>query len=246
LLVADFGGGTTDFTLVRVGPDVRRRNSRERILASAGVGIAGDTFDAKLVRHLVAPLLGRGSQWRLVGKTGTVPNWPFAKLEHWHHLSFLKSNENMEALRALRARAVEPDKIDLFIMLVAEDLGFQLHRAVKHAKYELSVKKDTIFSFRAPGIHVSQTVARAEFEEWIADELHAIASCVDQMMGSSGVMPSDVDRVFLTGGSSFVPSVRKIFEQRFGRERIVGGSEFTSVAKGLALRSRELSKREQT
>jgi hypothetical chaperone protein len=245
LLVADFGGGTTDFTLVRVGPDVRRRNSRERILASAGVGIAGDTFDAKLVRHLVAPLLGRGSQWRLVGKTGTVPNWPFAKLEHWHHLSFLKSNENMEALRALRARALEPDKIDLFIMLVAEDLGFQLHRAVQHAKYELSVKKDTIFSFRVPGIHVSQTVTRAEFEEWIADELHAIASCVDQMMGSTGVMPSDVDRVFLTGGSSFVPSVRNIFEQRFGRGRIVGGSEFTSVAKGLALRSRELSKREQ-
>jgi hypothetical chaperone protein len=214
-------------------------------LASAGVGIAGDTFDAKLVRHLVAPLLGRGSQWRLVGKTGTVPNWPFAKLEHWHHLSFLKSNENMEALRALRARALEPDKIDLFIMLVAEDLGFQLHRAVQHAKYELSVKKDTIFSFRVPGIHVSQTVTRAEFEEWIADELHAIASCVDQMMGSTGVMPSDVDRVFLTGGSSFVPSVRNIFEQRFGRGRIVGGSEFTSVAKGLALRSRELSKREQ-
>jgi hypothetical chaperone protein len=104
LLVADFGGGTTDFTVVRVGPDAcRMSGSEERVLASAGVGIAGDSFDAKLVRHLVAPLLGRGSQWRLLGKTGTVPNWPFAKPEHWHHLSFLKSNDNMEALRAMRA-----------------------------------------------------------------------------------------------------------------------------------------------
>jgi len=246
LLVADFGGGTTDFTLVRVGPDARRMtDSRKRVLASAGVGIAGDSFDAKLVRHLVAPLLGRGSQWRLVGKTGAVPNWPFAKLEHWHHLSFLKSHENMEALRALRARALEPDKIELFIMLVTEDLGFQLHSAVQHAKYELSVKKEAVFSFRVPGIYVSQTVTRAQFEEWISDELHAIASCVDQMLGSSAVIPSDVDRVFLTGGSSFVPAVRDIFEQRFGRDRIVGGSEFTSVVKGLALRSRELSNQER-
>lgn len=240
LLVADFGGGTTDFTLVRVGPDARRRNSHERVLASAGVGFAGDSFDAKLVRHLVAPLLGRGSQWRLLGKTGTVPNWPFAKLEHWHHLSFLKSNENMEALRALRARALEPDKIDSLIMLVTEDLGFQLHRAVQRVKYHLSAKRDALFSFRVPGIHISQMVTRVAFEEWIAEELHAIASCVDDMMKSSGVGAQEVDRVFLTGGSSFVPAVRDIFERRFGRERIVGGSEFTSVAKGLALRARDL------
>ncbi len=242
LLVADFGGGTTDFTLIRVGPDARRmRDSQQRVLASDGVGIAGDSFDAKLVRHLVAPLLGRGSQWRLVGKNGTVPNWPFAKLEHWHHLSFLRSNENMEALRSLRARAVEPEKIDLFIMLVTEDLGFQLHSSVQHAKYELSVKEEATFSFRVPGIHVSQKVTRSEFEGWISEELHAIASCVDHMLEDGGVKPTAVDRVFLTGGSSFVPAVRSIFERRFGSERLVGGSEFTSVAKGLALRSRDLS-----
>ncbi len=241
LLVADFGGGTTDFTVVRVGPGARRtRDPQERVLASAGVGIAGDSFDAKIVRHLVAPLLGRGSHWRLLGKTGTVPNWPFAKLEHWHHLSFLKSNENMEALRAMRKRAIEPDKIDLFILLVTEDLGFQLHRAVQQAKYELSMKQEAVFSFRVPGIHVAQTVTRVQFEDWISDELHAIATCVDHMLEGGGVKPADVDKVFLTGGSSFVPAVRNIFERRFGRERMVGGSEFTSVAKGLALRSREL------
>lgn len=241
LLVADFGGGTTDFTLVRVGPDARKmKGPEERVLASAGVGIAGDSFDAKLVRHLVAPLLGRGSQWRLLGKTGTVPNWPFARLEHWHHLSFLKSNENMEAMRAMRARAIEPDKIDLFIMLVTEDLGFQLHRAVQNAKNELSVKQEAMFSFRVPGIQVSQRVTRIQFEEWISDELHVIATCVDRMLESCGVKAADIDRVFLTGGTAFVPAVRDIFKRRFGRQRLVGGSEFTSVAKGLALRSRDL------
>jgi hypothetical chaperone protein len=229
--------------VVRVGPNARKiKNADERILASAGVGVAGDSFDAKLVRRLVAPLLGRGSQWRLLGKTGTVPNWPFAKLEHWHHLSFLKSSENMEALRAMRARALEPDKLDLFIMLVTEDLGFQLHRAVQDAKYQLSGKQEALFSFHAPGVHVSQRVTRAEFEDWISEELHAIAACLDQMLKSSGVKPSEIDRVFLTGGSSFVPAVRQIFQSRFGRDRLVGGSEFTSVAKGLALRSRDLQR----
>jgi hypothetical chaperone protein len=146
----------------------------------------------------------------------------------------------MEALRALRARAVEPDKIDLFIMLVTEDLGFQLHRAVQHAKYELSIKQESVFSFRVPGIQVSHRVTRAQFENWISEEIQAIATCVDGMLESRGVRPSDVDRVFLTGGSSFVPAVREIFERRFGSNRLVGGSEFTSVAKGLALRSRDL------
>jgi hypothetical chaperone protein len=241
LLVADFGGGTTDFTLIRVGPNARRlKDSEGRVLASAGVGIAGDGFDAKLVRHLVAPLLGRGSQWRLVGKSGTVPNWPFSKLEHWHHLSFLKSHENMETLRSMRARAIDPGKIDLFIQLVTDDLGFQLHKAVQQAKYELSIQQETLFSFRVPGIHISQAVSRAQFEEWIADELHAIATCVDDMLKNSEVKPAAIDKVFLTGGSSFVPAVRNIFERRFGKKKLVGGSEFTSVAKGLALKSRDL------
>jgi hypothetical chaperone protein len=241
LLVGDFGGGTTDFTVIRVGPEARRvTGSEHRILASAGVGVAGDSFDAKLVRHLVAPMIGRGSLWRQVGKTGPVPNWPFAKLEYWHHLSFLKSQDNMEALRSLRKRSLEPDKIDLFLLLVTEDLGFQLHGAVQHAKYELSNREATTFSFRVPGIHISQPVTRRQFEEWISEDLHEITTCLDDMFEKSGVALSEIDKVFLTGGSSFVPAVRAIFERRFGRDRIAGGSEFTSVAKGLALRARDL------
>jgi hypothetical chaperone protein len=243
LLVGDFGGGTTDFTLVQVGPGARKQKpGKKRIVASGGLGLAGDAFDAKLIRHVVSPLLGHGSLCRLVEKTGTMPNWPYTKLEHWHHLSFLKSKENMEALRSLRAQALEPEKIDSLIMLVSEDMGFQLHTAVQRTKYELSAREASTFAFRVPGIHITQNVKRRDFEMWIGEELHAIAHCLDEVLKGAALKPNGIDRVFLTGGSSFVPAVRDIFERRFGRERIAGGSEFTSVAQGLALRALELQK----
>jgi len=145
-VVADFGGGTTDFSLIRVGPESRKvKAAEQRVLANAGLGIAGDDFDAKLIRHLVAPLLGRGSMCRLVGKTAPMPNWPYGKLEHWHQLSFLESKENMEALRSLRAQAIEPEKIENLIFLITEDLGSKLHSAVQRTKYELSNKPKSLF-----------------------------------------------------------------------------------------------------
>jgi hypothetical chaperone protein len=82
-------------------------------------------------------------------------------------------------------------------------------------------------------------VTRVEFEGWIAEELRSIEGSIDSLLETSGVRPRDIDRVFLTGGSSFVPAVRRIFVQRFGEERIRGGNEFTSVAHGLALRAQE-------
>ena len=244
LLVGDFGGGTTDFTLIQIGPAAKKlSSSKQRIIASGGLGLAGDAFDAKLVRHVVSPLLGHGSQLRLVGKTAMMPNWPYMKLEHWHHLSFLKSKENMEALRSLRAQALAPEKIDSLIMLVSDDLGFQLHSAVQKTKYELSSSEESRFVFRVPGIHITERVKRSDFERWISDELHAIAHCLDEVLKRASLKASAIDRVFLTGGTSFVPAVRSIFEHRFGHDRIAGGSEFTSVAQGLALRSLELSRR---
>jgi hypothetical chaperone protein len=241
LLVGDFGGGTTDFTLIRVGPKARRvKSGKQRIVASAGLGLAGDAFDAKLVRHVVSPLLGHGSQVRLIDKRATMPNWPYTKLEHWHHLSFLKSKENMDALQSLRSQALEPDKLDSLIMLVQEDLGFQLHSAVQKTKFELSSQAESSFSFNAPGIKIAKKVQRKDFEHWIAEELHKIGHTLDDLLSNASLRPDQIDRVFLTGGSSFVPSVRAIFERRFGADKISGGSEFTSVAQGLALRALEL------
>jgi hypothetical chaperone protein len=142
-------------------------------------------------------------------------------------------------LNGARTRAFEPEKIEALQTLIDEDLGYQLHRAVGRVKAELSSAKTAEFQFRDGTLDIRATVQRREFESWIAEELAAIESSVDGLLATSGVAAGDVDRVFLTGGSSFVPAVRRIFETRFGADRVVTGNEFTSVARGLALRAAE-------
>lgn len=238
LLIGDFGGGTSDFTLIRVGPGVRRRGRRkEDLLGHAGLGLAGDTFDAKIVHHLVSPALGAGTQLRSVDKLLPVPVWIYAKLERWHHLSFLKSKDTMELLRVVQAQALEPEKIAALLHLIREDLGYRLHQSVQAVKRDLSAHEEATFRFSDGDVVLDTKVKRSDFEDWIAEELGRIRSCVDGLLEAHGMQAGEVDRVFLTGGTSFVPAVRRIFEERFGAERIQTGNEFTSVARGLALQS---------
>ena len=246
ILIGDFGGGTSDFSLLRVGPDVRRRGRTSKdLLGNGGVGLAGDAFDARIVRKLVSPALGSDSDARSMNKIlPAVPAWIYANLERWHYLSFLRTNNVREILKSARIRALEPEKIEALITLIDEDLGYQLHQAVQQVKFELSRSDRAEFRFREglpshPSIDLRIPVTRAEFELWIKDDLEAVELSIDGLLAASGVHPREVDRVFLTGGSSFVPAVRRIFETRFGAERIRGGNEFTSVAHGLALRAAE-------
>jgi hypothetical chaperone protein len=241
ILIGDFGGGTSDFSLLRVGSEVRRRGrAADDLLGNSGVGIAGDTFDARIVRKLVSPALGSDSQAKSLGKVLTaVPAWIYANLERWHYLSFLRTNNVREILKSARIRALEPEKIQALIALIEEDLGYQLHQAVQQVKFQLSRHDTAEFRFREGSLDLRIPVTRKEFERWIAEDLQAIETSVDNLLRDSGIDRRDVDRVFLTGGSSFVPAVRRIFETRFGNDRIRSGNEFTSVAHGLALRAAE-------
>ncbi|HUV70709.1 MAG TPA: Hsp70 family protein [Terracidiphilus sp.] len=241
ILIGDFGGGTSDFSLLRVGPGVRRRGrTPEDLLGNSGVGLAGDAFDARIVRKLVSPALGSHSEARSLNKVlPAVPAWIYANLERWHYLSFLRTNNVREILKSARIRALEPEKIQALITLIEEDLGYQLHQAVQQVKFELSRSDRAEFRFRDGSMDLRIGVTRREFESWIKDDLQAIEDSIDGLLQSSGIDSRAVDRVFLTGGSSFVPAVRKIFETRFGNDRIRSGNEFTSVAHGLALRAAE-------
>jgi hypothetical chaperone protein len=241
ILIGDFGGGTSDFTIISVGPGVRQRGRcASDILGTEGVPVAGDAFDKGIIRNLVAPRLGMGGEYLSPpNKFLPVPAWPYERLERWHYLSFLKSPSILAMLARIQRTASTPERLEAFLGLITHELGFQLHEAVQRTKFELSVGTEAEFAFESGPVTIRRTVTRADFERWIADELAAMSGCVDRLMDASGLAVSDIDRVFLTGGSSFVPAVRRIFVDRFGEEKVTGGEELTSVATGLALRARE-------
>jgi hypothetical chaperone protein len=237
ILIADFGGGTSDFSLLPVGPTYRqsKRKKQRKILATEGIPLAGDAFDARIVRNVVSPLLGEGSCYRSMGKMLPVPSSLYRKLERWHHLSFLRSPDTMRMLKSILVQAEEREKLETLIDLIENDLGYHLHRAVQKTKFELSRAQTSHFEFRHPALSIEKNVARDDFEEWIAPELDQIAEGVEAVMQSANVTADQVDRVFLTGGTSLVPAVQHIFQNRFGAAKLSAGDEFTSVAKGLAL-----------
>ena len=232
VLIGDFGGGTTDFAMLRVGPDLQGR----QVLASTGVGLAGDAFDARIVRRLVSPALGSESSARSLGKVlPALPAWVYARLERWHTLSFLRTQGVREMLRTTEKRALEPDKIAALRAVVEQDLGFQLHSSVQRLKQDLSTHDEAFFCLETDAVTLHASVSRHEFEAWIAPDLERMRHALDDLLQKSSLAATDVDRVFLTGGTSLVPAVRRLFTERFGDDRVTVGDAFTSVAYGLAL-----------
>lgn len=239
VLIADFGGGTSDFCLLRVGPN-HSRSRADDILATSGEAIAGDVFDSRIVRAVVAPALGAGSRYRTLTRSMEVPAWLFAHLEKWHHLSFLKSRPTMALLLEIAAGSDAPDAIGAFLHLVRNDLGFALFEAVERAKIALSSADTARVTLRDGPVDLDVPVRRRDFEAWIADDVERIDAAVDRALSSAGLAAAEVDRVFMTGGTSLVPAVHRRFAHRFGAERVVLGDRFTSVAAGLARRAFDL------
>jgi hypothetical chaperone protein len=238
VLIGDFGGGTSDFTLAQLGPG-RKRTGRNPVLGTSGVAIAGDTFDSRIMMNLVAPKLGLGSHYVSLGKELPVPVWPYSQLSSWHRTFLLKDPKTMAVLREVKNQATEPDKINALLQIISENLGYALYRAVETTKVGLTNNEDAAFVFAHAPVDIEETLERWRFESWIQEDIQNIATCVKTLMSQHNVNPSDIGSVFLTGGSSFVPYVRRFFAKTFGADKLKGGEELTTVAKGLALRALE-------
>lgn len=237
VLVGDFGGGTSDFSIIRF---TRQSGAvRAQPLGRAGVGVAGDAFDYRIIDHLVSPALGKGSSYRTFGKTLPIPNRYYSAFARWDQLALLRASRDMREIRKLAREATEPEKIARLIEVLDDNHGYRLYRAVSGLKEALSREAEAVFAFEAGDVSLVTPVARATFEDWIAPELSQIETAVDAALADAGLAPDQIDRVFLTGGSSLVPAVRAIFARRFAPETIETGSELESIASGLAILGHE-------
>ncbi|MET3827051.1 molecular chaperone DnaK (HSP70) [Sphingomonas sp. PvP055] len=204
-------------------------------LGHAGVGIAGDRFDARIVDQLVMPLLGKGGSYRSFDKILEIPRGYFADFADWSRLALMRNRRTIAELEKLRKSALDPDAIGRMIAVIEEELGFQLHEAVGRVKRDLSAAEQATFRFEGGGLSIEADVTRAAFETWIAPDIARIEAAVDRVLEVSATPATSIDRVFLTGGSSLTPRVRRMFTDRFGDDRIATGGELTSIAHGLAL-----------
>ncbi|MET0137030.1 MAG: Hsp70 family protein [Sphingobium sp.] len=237
LLVADFGGGTSDFSVVRIeAPGAARRCTP---LASTGIGIAGDRFDYRIMDKLVLPMLGKGGTYRSFDKVLEIPAGHFTDFGDWSRLALMRNRRTLESLAKLQKSATDPAAIARMIAVVENELGYPLYDAVGRLKRALSNDEGAQFQFDQSGLTVSAEVSRADFESWIAPDLARIGETVDAALTRASLTPDDIDHVFLTGGSSLIPAVRALFEARFAEHKIDSGNELTSIAHGLALIGQE-------
>ena len=198
-------------------------------------GIAGDAFDYRIVDRVVSPRLGKGGLYRSMGKILSIPNHYYANFARWNQLAMMKGSGDLKELRELARAALEPEPLEKFIDIIEYDLGFALYRAVSSAKVALSSQEETDFHFQGEGVDIQARITRADFEGWIAEDVQKIAGTVDEALTKAGVKPEQIERVFLTGGTSFVPAIRRLFVERFGENCLTSADQFESIAYGLAL-----------
>jgi hypothetical chaperone protein len=230
VLVGDFGGGTSDFSVLRFVP-----GAPVTAIGHAGVGIAGDVFDYRIIDRVISPLLGKGDTYRIMGKDMPIPVEYFTSFARWHSLSLMRRPKTLRDIAEVAKTAQHPERLRGLLSLIEDEQGFPLYQSVSQVKASLSHAESAVLRFTHAGIAIEQVVTRADFESWIAPDLARMGAAVDQALADAGLEAAAVDHVFLTGGTSFVPAVRRLFAVRFGSERVEAGGEFVSVAEGLAL-----------
>jgi hypothetical chaperone protein len=233
VLVADVGGGTADFSIVEVGP--RRRGTRDRsgdILANDGVRVGGTNLDMRLSLTAVMPHLGSRSRTRAGHE---LPRWPFLDLATWYRIHEIASERNLMTFRQLHAECAEPEVFKRYLDVLRRESGHLIAGRVEQAKIELSARDDVSIDLSevVPGLSVG--TSRDDFETAIETEIERLQETVSATIRAAGRPASLITSVFLTGGSSAVPAVRRAVTGQTPAASVIEGDLFNSVGFGLAL-----------
>ena len=233
LLTVDFGGGTLDFCVLE-----RTDSGGFRVVATHGIALGGDHIDQRLFRELLFPLLGKGERWRRRGEYGDIDTaFPFEDYEdllvNWAVTYMLNQNRYTAAVQdCIEHGGAARFKFRRLRELIQQNLGYVVFQAIKDFKARLSAQDKAVLDI--PEIDVEVSLTRCDFETLIADLLRQVEEAVDHTLALSGLPRDAIDVVLRTGGSSLIPAVHEILDQRFPG-RVVDHDPFTSVATGLAI-----------
>ena len=246
LLVGDFGGGTSDFTILQLhdGPF-----SPQDVLAIGGVSIAGDAFDSAIMRKHVGRHFGTEVQYRVPFGTNVLRMPPalMEKICTPADASLLQAPDAMTFLRNLKDWSLgdeDQQAIEQLLTFVEDRLGFSVFEAIESSKRELSERQATVFHYRYPTVEIDEPIERAAFEASSAKATEAIVRELDATLARAQLTAADIDIVCCTGGTARLPAVEAALATRFGSHKLSQFQHFHSVIRGLSEHARaELSER---
>lgn len=235
ILIGDFGGGTSDFTVIRMRPG---QFSKKDVLSIDGCPLAGDSLDSLFMSHKLNKNFGAGSVYRMPFSTNVLkmPQSITQRLNHPAHIVHLKEKETYEFIKEVRKCALldsDKEAIDRLFLMIEDQQIFSFFEKIETTKKALSNESKYLFDFDYPGLEVSQEFTQQQFVDWAQDVKHKIFSSLDQCLLSAQVTAEEIDMVCLTGGTGQVPFIRQEFVNRFGVQKLQAQSHFHSVLSGL-------------
>lgn len=234
VLVYDIGGGTSDFTIIRLSPDRRLKHDRSQdILANGGIHIGGTDFDRNLSLKSAMPFLGHGNRYK--GRTLQMPSSYYRDLATWHAINNLYNPQVIARLREIRPQIEDETGICRLINVLEQQNGHCLALEVERAKQTLSTESTVVADFQFIESLLLPVFHREDFELSIEHEVNEISRCVAETVAQAQISPSEIKSIFVTGGSSEIPIIRNSIKSLFPDSRIVNGDVFSSVARGLTL-----------
>ncbi|WP_263140838.1 Hsp70 family protein [Pseudomonas sp. RIT-PI-AD] len=237
VLIVDIGGGTSDFSLIRLSPE--RRDHAERqddILATGGVHIGGTDFDKQLSLRGVMPLFGYGSRMK---SDAFMPTHYHLNLATWHTINTLYAQKTQLALKSMRYDIVDASGIDRLFRLIEQRAGHWLAMQVEQSKIDLTEADRLNLSLARIEEGLEVELTRDLFEAAIESLLGRVRDSVGDLLNKAGLTAAQVDTVFFTGGSSGVPALRRIIAELLPNARHLEGNTFGSIGSGLAIEAKK-------
>jgi hypothetical chaperone protein len=236
ILVADIGGGTTDYTIVRVGGKKKKNiDRRDDILSTHGCYIGGNDFDSEIIRNFVIKHLGYGSYYKNMGKEMQIDYSLYSDFSHWHKFQKMYDSKVINRIEKYIYMAYKKEKISRLLELIKNGLYFDFSEKIIKSKIDLSSKKSTLINMDIFENPFSQNLSRRDFDRVISVHIDKIKTTLNETLQIAGVKSTQIDKVFLTGGSTLTPAVSSIYQELFDRDKLVQTDVFSSVGYGLAL-----------
>lgn len=236
VLVADLGGGTTDFTYLILDPDkVGSKDRKNDMIASGGIYIGGDSLDSAFMWDKGTPYFGKNTMYEATpGKVLNVPKSLFANICTWDKMNFFNGLKIQKEIEEYYYYSGNDPKFKNLITLIENNLGYSLFRSIEKTKIELSDQPVSTFAYNNMEIKIDENISLEQYNSIIEKDINKIDAYLDQFMETYKINPADIDCLFLTGGTSMVSAVQNLFKTKFPHIPLNSGDNFKSVAKGLA------------